>query len=217
MTVPSDPSAGFFCEQTEDRAELCGLGIRLVFARLGAAWTHAILLGGEQELEIVRAVDSDPDRDHPARVVSPVYQELQRHQGAIDSGVCLLATGTLYQHHFSAAICLNHDADRPGGLTLDFDVADRCRSPVESLAATYTVRLDSGALARAGPDAIGWDVNGGSGGRLELEAIAPSSLAMAEAGRAATRVQILAAIDPAGFTRRLHYRWRWASNSELTR
>ena len=217
MTVPGDPSGDFFCEQTEDRAELYGLGMRVAFARDGEAWTHALSLAAAPGLEIIRAVESDPDRDHPSRVVSPVYQELQRHQGAIGSIVCLLATGTLYQHHFSAAISLKSDPDRPGGLTLDFDVADRCRSPVESLAATYTVWLDSGALARAGPEGIGWDINGGKAGRLELEAVAPSSLVMAEAGRAATRVQILAASGPGGFTRRLHYRWRWASNSGLTR
>ena len=197
---------------------MCGPGLRLAFARTGAVWTHAVFIAGRRlVLEIARAVESDPDRDHPGRVVSPVYQEVQRHQSASGSGLCLLSTGTLYQHHFSAVITLTIDPDRPGGLMLDVDVADRCRSAVESLAATYTVRLDSGALAGAGPEAIVWDIDGGSAGRLELEAVAPSTLVMAEAGRTATRVQVLAAIEPGGFTHRLHYRWRWTSNSGLTR
>ena len=100
---------------------------------------------------------------------------------------------------------------------LDADVADRCRTPVVSLAATYTVRLDSGALKDASPQAITWDAFGSNESRLELVAVAPSTLALAEAGRNAMRVQILAAIEPGSFTHRLRYRWRWTSNSALTR
>ncbi len=101
---------------------------------------------------------------------------------------------------------------------LDIDVADRCRSPVESLAATYTVGLDSGALARgrAGSDRAGKstaEVAAGSSSRR----LPRAQLVMAEAGRTATRVQVFAAIQPGGFTHRLHYRWRWASSSGLTR
>ena len=114
-------------------------------------------------------------------------------------------------------ISLGYDPDRPDGLMLDVDVADRCRSPVENLAATYTVRLDSGKLADAGPEAITWDNVGAGVGRLEIEAVAPSTLVLAEAGRSATRVQVLAAIQPGSFTHRLHYRWRWTSSSGLTR
>ena len=114
-------------------------------------------------------------------------------------------------------ISLGHDPDRPDGMVLDIDVADRCRSPVENLAATYTVKLDSGKLGPAGPEAITWDNAGAGVGRLEIEAVAPSTLVLAEAGRSATRVQVLAAIQPGRFTHRLHYRWRWTSSSGLTR
>ena len=215
MTVPSEntPSQGFTFDQNEDRAELAGLGMRLAFTRAGAVWTHGLFVTGENEIEVVRAVESDPDRDHPGRVVSPVYQDVQRHQGVDGSSLCLLATGTLYQHHFSAVITLGVDRDRPDGVVLEIDVADRCRRAVEILAATYTVRLDSGALAAAGPEAIAWDITRGTAGRLEIEAVAPSTLVLAEAGRSATRVQVLAALQPGSFTHRLHYRWRWASRS----
>jgi hypothetical protein len=219
LASESDPSRGFSCEQTADRADLCGPGLRLAFGRIGAVWTHSVFTcgAGGNEVEVARTVESDPARDQPGRVVSPVYQDIQRHQGAEGSGLCLLATGTLYQHHFSAVVALEDDPGRPGGLVVDVDVADRCRRAVESLAATYTVRLDSGALVAAGPEAIEWEIGGGSGFRLALEAVAPSTLVMAEAGRSATRVQILAALDAGGFTHRLHYRWRWASRSGLTR
>ena len=48
-------------------------------------------------------------------------------------------------------------------------------------------------------------------------AIAPASLTLAEAGRQAARVQVLAAIQPGSFTHRLRYRWCWTSAEGLTR
>ena len=217
MTLAYEPSADFYWEQTEDRADMCGPGLRVAFARPGAVWTHSLIVPDEEELEVARAVETDPERDDPGRVVSPVYQDIQRHQSAPGSGLCLLLTGTLSKHHFSAVISLGRDTDRPGGLTLDVDIADRCRAPVEHLTATYTVRLNSGKLGRSGPDAITWDNVGAEMGRLGIEAVAPSTLVLAEAGRSATRVQVMAAIQPGSFTHRLHYRWRWTSSCGLTR
>jgi hypothetical protein len=216
MTRPHDPAAGFYWDQSEDRADMCGPGLLIAFVRTGVLWTHSLVVPGAAGFEIARAVETDRERDDPGRIVSPVYQDIQRHASAPGSGLCLLLTGTLYKHHFSAAISLGHDPDRPDGMMLDVDVADRCRSAVENLAATYTVGLDSGKLARAGPEAIAWDKFGAGEGGLEIEAVAPSTLVLAEAGRSATRVQVLAAIQPGGFTHRLHYRWRWTSRSGFT-
>ena len=60
-------------------------------------------------------MESQPERDDPTRIVSPVYQELQRHESAGDQtgGVCLLLTGQFFQHHFSAAFSLFRDPDSP--------------------------------------------------------------------------------------------------------
>jgi hypothetical protein len=212
-----NPDGGFYWDQTEDRADMCGPGLLVAFARTGMVWTHSLVLPGEEGHELARAVETDPERDDPRRVVSPVYQEIHRHQSALGPGLCVLLTGTLHKHHFSAAINLGRDPDWPYGMMLDVDVADRCRSPVENLSATYTVALDSGKLARAGPEAITWDNVGAGEGGLEIEPVAPSTLVLAEAGRSATRVQVIAAIQPAGFTHRLHYRWRWTSRAGLTR
>jgi hypothetical protein len=112
---------------------------------------------------------------------------------------------------------LFRDPEYPDRAVVDIDVADRCRGPVESLAATYLVRLDSGALVDASPEIIAWNSGDPSPGRLELIAEPPSRVALAEAGRQATRVQVLAAIEPGAFTHRLRYRWRWTSVSGLTR
>ena len=79
---------------------------------------------------------------------------------------------------------------------LDVDVADRCRAPVESLAATYTVRLDSSALDRRRPAGDHLGQRRAGRGPARARGRAPSTLALAEAGRHATRVQVLAAIQP---------------------
>jgi hypothetical protein len=217
MGTPHELLTPFTWEETADQTALCTPGLRVAFSRAGALWTHSVFLPGEDALEIARAVDFDPQRDDGGRIVSPVYQEVQRHESSGARALCLLLTGNLFKHHFSAVVSLATDPDRPEGLLLDIDVADRCRTPVDHLAATYTVKLDSGALGDAGPNAITWENVGKGRGRLELVAVAPTTLVLAEAGRNATRVQVLARIEPGSFTHRLRYRWRWTSNSGVTR
>jgi hypothetical protein len=201
--------------ETSDRVEMCADDVRVAFERTGALWTHSVTVSvGGETLEIATSLESDPDRDDPRRVVSPVYQEVHRHPGDAESELRLLLTGTLFGHHFSTVATLQIVENKRDELTFDLDIADRCRSVVESLAATYTVRLGTGSLADASRERAVW--TGVGGGRLELLAVAPSTLVVAEAGRNATRAQVLATIDPASHTHRLHYRWRWASNSGLT-
>jgi hypothetical protein len=162
---------------------------------------------------LISALETTAEQADPSRVLSPVYQELQRHEpaGEVSGGICLLLTGLLFQHHFSAAISLQRDRNDPAWSVLEFDLADRCRAPVDSLAATYLVRLGSSALVDANPQAIRWDLAGS--GSLELSCDPPGTMALAEAGRAAVRVQALAHVDPAQFTHRLRYRWRWRASS----
>jgi hypothetical protein len=217
MNLPDHPSSDFLWEEAPDRASMCGLGMRVAFTRDGPLWAHTLSAPRAGSPALVQTVNIDPDHDDPSRVVSPVYQESHRHESGAHPGLCLLLTGTFFQHHFSAAVTLGIDPERPDSPVLDVDVADRCRGNVAILAATYTVRLDSGALTAASSQAITWDAFGPDDIRLELVAIAPSTLALAEAGRNAMRVQVLAAIDPASFTQRLRYCWRWTSNSGLTR
>jgi hypothetical protein len=217
MSVPDNPTSPFLWEEAPDRTDMCGLGMRVAFTRVGPLWAHSLFVSRADGLALVQTVDNDPEHGDSARVVSPVYQEIRRHECAQDAGRCLLLTGTYFQHHFSAAVTLGIDPERPDSPVLDVDVADRCRARVAAFAATYTVQLDSGALKDASPQAIIWDVLGPDIGRLELVAIAPGTLALAEAGRNATRVQVVAAIESGSSTHRLRYRWRWTTNSDLTR
>jgi hypothetical protein len=203
-------------DETDDRVVISSPEMELVFVRAADRWTHFLRLIGSGTVDLMHVVEGDPARDSPARVVSPVYQEVHHHELAGGSGRCLLLTGRSFQHHFSAAVTMRFDDEMPGSLVADFDIADRCRTAVDSLAATYLAALDSGALIDADPTVIRWNVSGAAVGRLEMLAVAPTTLALAEAGRQATRVQALAALDEGGFTRRFRYRWRWTSVSGVT-
>jgi hypothetical protein len=213
-------AAEIACNQTDERLSISGPGWTVRFDRAADRWTHSFWFGSSdhEPAEVVGTVESLPERDDPARIVSPVYQELHRHEPASDQtdGVCLLLTGHFFQHHFSAAISVFRDPDDPRYVVVDCDVADRCRSPVESLAATYLVRLGFSDLAGGDPHRIAWDRSLIVPGRLAVACKTPGTLALAEAGRQAMRVQVLAAIDPATFTHRVRYHWRWESSSRLT-
>lgn len=215
------PDPEFTWQQTDDRFVMDGPGGRVTFARTDDRWTHHLAFragpaAGGGFTSLVWSVEAEPGREDPTRIVSPVYQELQRHEFVGDHirGVCVLLTGHMHQHHFSASVSLYRDQEAERFVVLEIDVADRCRAPVSALAATYLVRLGSSELADAGQHAITWSGSAPEAEpgpkRLELRCDSPGSAALAEAGRNATRVQVLAAIDPTVFTHRLRYRWRWS-------
>ncbi|WP_165224589.1 hypothetical protein [Aquisphaera insulae] len=208
-----EPEVELTCEQADDRVVIAAAGARFIFRREADRWTHGLCFsddgpGAEPAALLLATVETPSEHDDPSRVISPVYQELQRHDlGGEGGGVCILLTGLLHLHHFSASIVCRVDRET-NRFEVDFDVADRCRSPVTALAATYLVRLGSSELADAGPGCVAWDLPDPSS-RLELTARLPDVLALAEAGRRASRVQVVAAVDPGGFTHRLRYRWLW--------
>lgn len=224
------PAGEFSWEESDDRVVIEALRARITFLRRDDRWTHEIVLTDESGTSastpipwLVKSQECDPDHADPQRIISPVYQEIHRHElpGDEFGAFRVLLTGHLFEHHFSAAISVIRDPREPRFATCEFDVADRCRAPVQVLAATYLVAAGSSELAAAGPHAIAWTglPSGDRTTRLEISCDSPVALAMAEAGRQATRVQALAAIDPALFTHRLGYRWRWCceSSSEQTR
>jgi hypothetical protein len=92
---------------------------------------------------------------------------------------------------------------------VDVDIADRCRAAIDALAATYLIQLGSSDLVEADPRRIVWRGPGLGQGRLEFTTGGEHQVALAEAGRQATRVQALARIVPTTYTQRLFYSWRW--------
>jgi hypothetical protein len=151
-------------------------------------------------------VDLEAERSDPERVVSPTYQELDIQSGS--AGPQVLLVGRSGPHHFSGVVTLR---DEPEGVILAFDVADRCRSPIRSLSATYVLDSSSGDLLEGGPLGLVWGLGRNGTSRWMLEPLPPATLVLAEAGRCGTRVQVLAGLNPAGSTHRLAYRWRWVS------
>ncbi len=211
--------SNFTWEQTDDRCVIRGRGVEITFERADDRWTHHLVFDGIRAV----AIETVADQADGAQVLSPVYQEITRHDFAGDRmrGLCLLLTGRLFAHHFSAAVSVLTERDDPEAVVIEFDVADRCRALVASLAATYQLAVGSSELSDAGPHVIAWRPAASEAevvsGQIELKCDAPGSLSLAEAGRRATRVQALAAIVPGQFTHRLRYRWRWVSSSERTR
>ena len=191
----------------EDRQFQLTAGLRLEFQRRGERWIHGLSLAtGEPTLltGIAVTVEGDPERDDPARVVSPIYQDLQDHPAP--AGERALLTGQSRPHHFSAVVTVRSDGPIA---VIEFDVADRCRAPITVLAATYAVQLGSSALMDAGPEGILWGGAALRRGRLEFRSSGGGTVALAEAGRQATRVQAIARLDPTTHTQRLIYSWRW--------
>ena len=196
------PHPGFQFEEAEDRRVLVVSGLRLIFSKAGARWSHALAIGDGRE-PVAASFEGDPHRDSPTRVVSPAYQEIQPHD--VEGGARWLLTGQSSPHHFSAVVTVRAIED---AIAIEFDVADRCRAPIEALAATYQLPLGPGALIDASSERIVWQAN--AWGKLEFSAGPGTSFALAEAGRQATRVQALARLVPTAFTHRLIYHWRWS-------
>jgi hypothetical protein len=216
MSGPGQPRTESSHDESDERIVISARGLTAVFMRARERWTHLLRVGITAAVDVALAVESDPERDSSSQVVSPVYQEVHLHELVGDGRRCLLATGRSFEHHFSAAVTPSCELDANVWTSVEFDVADRCRASVECLAATYLVRLDGGALVGADQSRVAWDLSGETPGRLELLADPPATLALAEAGRQAARVQVLAAVDLGGFTHRFGYRWRWVSISGTT-
>lgn len=195
--------AGLKLRESDDRVAMEAPGFCLTFQRQGDRWEQTLSLADGSQA-VASSVEGDVARDDAARVVSPTYQEIHRHSS--DDGVVLLLTGRSGPHHYSAVIAARCQGP---GLAIEFDVADRCRAPLEVLSATYLVPLGSSDLVEAGPDFVVWGGAALGPGRLEFAADGGGSVALAEAGRRAARVQALARIAPSTHTQRLHYRWRW--------
>ena len=112
-------------------------------------------------------------------------------------------TGLWFDHHFSAAVSLAPDPERVDASRSSsmWPIVAGPRSKV--LPPRTSCGSGAAASTEASPDRIAWSLDGPSPSRLELVADSPSSLVMAEAGRQAMRVQVLASILPGQFTHRL--------------
>jgi hypothetical protein len=193
--------------ERDDERSVVSPTSRLIFRRDGKRWSHAIEVAGFGSF--AESVEADPSRDDPRRVVSPTYQEL--HFERRGHAVLALLVGQYGPHHFSAAIRVEeHEGDGPPGMSLLVDAADRCRSEVHALAATYVARTPIGMLRAATDRDISWDLRsaevklgvGGEGG---------STVSLAESAGSASLAQIVAGIVPGRATHRLIYRWTVAA------
>jgi hypothetical protein len=208
--------SGFRAAHDGDRASLHGPGLGVRFRKKNDLWMDMITVS-ESMLAIATSWWARSASELSSRDANPVFQEVQLHGPVDGHRVCLLLTGLASNHHFSAAVTLSMDPLEPGSVLLDFDVADRCRSPVAGLVATYIVAHQPGLRVAADADRVAWDVGTSAWGRLELVAGPQASLAIIKAEQGAEIVQVSAALQPGTFTHRLRYGWRWTSAAGLTR
>jgi hypothetical protein len=204
---------------------MCAPGVSISFTRANGL-VHSLRLrckpgsedadeyrSGQRFVSVSPKSECDIEPADPGRVFNPVYQELVKHELPQDRGpgLCLLLTGSCFQHHFSAVFSLYRDRVMPSSIVFDVDLADRCRAPIKKLAATYSVNHIEGEpeLIDACPRAVAWRGGPLGEGMLELLAEPPALVARPEPLQSSTWVQVEARIDPQTFTQRLHYRWRW--------
>ena len=208
-----------------------GPGIEVSFSH-GNGWDHRLRFDDGPPASIpgpprwlVRPALEIEDEIEPAqsrRIANPVYQAFVPHELAHDrgQGLCALLTGSCFDHHFSAVFCLYTDPEMPRCVVFEVDLADRCRGSIDKLAATYLIShaaADSARPIGAGSSVVAWQSASPGDGLLELIAMPPALIGDPTPFSTATRVEVLARIDPSTHTQRLHYRWRWASCGDLTR
>lgn len=188
----------------EDDRKLVVLNeFRLAFSWSEDRWTHSLeLRNGQAWRPVASSLEAGGSPD-PTRVVSPSYQQFHWHEDG--SGGQAMLVGQSGPHHFSAVFTFRMDQS---GCLVSADVADRCLSPVEALACTFLVDLPSGNLKDADGSAILWSI-ASPRGTLALQAGEGTRLALAEAGRRATRVQADALVNYSDSTQRFTYQWRW--------
>jgi hypothetical protein len=229
MSRSAEPE--FWFDQTESESPVMrGPGVRVTFTkarelihslRIDAGTGTADAGSAPWFLEASTAALPNRQDQSSSRIANPIYQELMPHElsSSQGTGICALLTGSGFDHHFSAVFSLFREHQAPDWITFEVDVADRCRGPVESLAATYLINSTAGAIKlKSGTQgALTWAAGGDEAGVLELIAVAPATISDDPSLHLDRTIGIHAQIDPRTHTQRLHYRWRWASCSEFNR
>ena len=219
VTVPSPTASRLSREERRGPGRHCSArGSRIGFARTHDRWSHALIharpRAGSRSPGSSRA---EPNATTRLASSVPSIRSADCHELPRRGGPLPVDDRPLVRPSFLGGREPRRRSRQPEALTLDFDVADRCRAPIESLAATYVLRLDSGALAEASPGRIAWNLDGPSPGRLELLADAPCSLAWPRPAVRRCACKWSRRIQAGNFTHRLRYRWRWTSSVAGTR
>jgi len=196
-------------ESGEGRRSIVTPSLRLTFDWDGDRWSHRLEDNAAPVAScLARSIEAGPGEDDPSRIASPVYQHLAFQRGP--SGVQALLVGQAGARHDSAAFTVREGTE---GVTIEADVASRCRSSESAPCCAYAVASAPGDLRDAGPGRIAWEVTAPQTGRLVLESATPPDppalLTLAESGRRVTHVQADAIAVAGASTQRLGYRWRW--------
>jgi hypothetical protein len=205
--------------ESESERVITTAPVRLRLRREGDRWTHVfeVRRGGAWS-PCAASVESIEGRDELA-VVSPTYQEVQVAPGAREDQLALMLVGAFGRHYFAATVTV---AANPRGL-LDhtqfvFDVVDRCRLRIRSLAATYALSVPRPRTANA--EQLSWCVPGSPETAVLLKAapspMGPCRLAAGEPEGSPLIARVEAALplgplQPGPWSHRFVYSWAFAS------
>lgn len=203
-------------EETDQARAIATRDVRLRFLWNGQRWTHAVEIGPERSV-FAESVEGDPDRDDPARVVSPTYQEL-RFQTDGPRTMALLV-GRSGPHHFSAVFTVQEfsvdDVDTRRAV-VEVDLADRCRSPITALACTYQVVAKPLDLISGDHEYLTWRSGIPTPESVRLGAT-DGRVSVSESGRRGNLVQINAQLNLEQMTQRLIYFWHFDGSESSSR
>ena len=147
----------------------------------------------------------------------PVYQEVQLHGPTTGSSPLFAADGPLLQPSFLGgrdSVARPAASGRPAPrFRRRRSLPNAGRKPGRHVSGRPRLRCTRGR--GLGQDRLAPGTVGAGAARTPGGTGAP--LALAEAGRTATRIQIVATIQPGTFTHRLRYGWRWTSADGITR
>ena len=203
-------------ESSSDTETIVTSCFQLKFWYQNDHWRHEVVSEGDTaSIPRLSSVEAIMHNNDHGRVISPTYQQI--HLDRTKSGVVrAMLVGQAGPHHFSAAFEVEED---PSGASISVDVADRCHSPVQALAATYAVERSPGLWGRV---AVNGSVDENQG-NLVLDASnpvchlifsvdPPGRHHLHEDSHGRIQAQALAQVDPKDQTHRFRYLWRWVKD-----
>jgi hypothetical protein len=178
-------------------------------------WVHYLELDDMgRTFGIAQTVEGDHDRDDPAHVVSPVYQQLELKPETEARRALLM--GQSGPHHFSAVFEFRETRE---AVALEVDVADRCRAQIATLACTYQMSLAPKSLVSAGGEHMMWRAQLPSGalGEFRLEGEPSTTVTHSDRAGHGAVVQACASVRRTNQTHRCCYRWSyWHRQNEVS-
>lgn len=198
-------------DEGDDEKAIVASHARLIFRWSGALWSHAVEVhDGSEWFKLAESVEAGTEVENPGRVISPTYQEIHFQQDG--DAVLALLVGQSGPHHFSASFRVAAEVgERQHMMIVKVDAADRCRSPVDRLASTYSIQLPVGSLVLATETLASWSFRNADSAMTAALSSSPEErggqVSVMPMGARRSQAQVAASILAGQATHRLIYSW----------